>query len=89
MFDHLKIDFNAEAKDSIVRLHGLGHTVVIVANAVVVIVATVVIVASAVMTVVIVANAANATTGTETGKEPNYGQQTVLPPPQSLPVLGR
>ncbi len=32
LFDHLKIDFNAEAKDGIARLHGLGHTVVIVAR---------------------------------------------------------
>lgn len=29
LFDHLKIAFNAEAKDGIARLHGLGHTVVI------------------------------------------------------------
>ena len=32
LFDHLKVDFNAEAKDGIARLHGLGHTVVIVAR---------------------------------------------------------
>jgi Cd2+/Zn2+-exporting ATPase len=32
LFDHLLIDFNAAAKDEIARLHGLGHTVVIVAR---------------------------------------------------------
>ena len=32
LFDHLKIAFSADAKDGIARLHGLGHTVVIVAR---------------------------------------------------------
>ena len=32
LFEHLGIAFNAEAKDKIARLHGLGHTVVIVAR---------------------------------------------------------
>jgi Cd2+/Zn2+-exporting ATPase len=32
LFAHLSIDFNAAAKDEIARLHGLGHTVVIVAR---------------------------------------------------------
>ena len=32
LFDHLKIAFNTQAKDGIARLHGLGHTVVIVAR---------------------------------------------------------
>ncbi len=32
LFDHLKIGFYAEANDAIARLHGLGHTVVIVAR---------------------------------------------------------
>ncbi len=32
LFDHLGIAFSSEVKDSIARLHGLGHTVVIVAR---------------------------------------------------------
>jgi Cd2+/Zn2+-exporting ATPase len=32
LFDHLGIVFNARTKDGIARLHGLGHTVVIVAR---------------------------------------------------------
>ena len=32
LFDHLEIDFNAEANDGIARLHALGHMVVIVAR---------------------------------------------------------